>query len=191
MGDRVAVMNRGVLQQFAPPRELYDEPANIFVASFIGSPPMNLMEARIEAAGDGPALIIGAQAFALPPTLVARRPALTRWAGKTVVAGIRPEDVRAAPDAPDAIQGSVILTEDVGAAILVHLDIEARPPRLNLDGIGLAEDDPDLIGHHRHARLRLALPASSPARAGDTVRVAFDADRLHLFDPATGAAIST
>src|SRR5437764_12761022 len=91
MGDRVAVMRRGVLQQFDKPQSLYERPANLFVASFIGSPAMNMLEAKLEKNGDGVALHVGPATLQLPRETLSDRPALVGYAGRTVAVGIRPE----------------------------------------------------------------------------------------------------
>jgi multiple sugar transport system ATP-binding protein len=189
MGDKVAVMNRGVLQQFAAPRTLYDEPANIFVASFIGSPPMNMIEGRVVAGDGGPALMLGATRIPLPRALLDKKPALAGHVGKTVVAGVRPEGF-AASGSGAAIPGTVAVAEDLGSAILVHLDIDAPRPHLNLDGIGLSQDEEALAGKRDQARIRLNLHGRTRIKAGDALPVSIDLDHLHLFDPATGAAIA-
>ncbi len=189
MGDKVAVMNRGVLQQFAAPRTLYDEPANIFVASFIGSPPMNMIEGKIVAGDGGPALMLGTTQIPLPRTLLDKKPAIASHIGKTVVAGVRPEGF-VAQGSGTTIPGTVAVAEDLGSTILVHLDIEAPRPRLNLDGVGLSQDEEALAGKHDGARIRLNLHGRARIKAGDTLPVSIDLDHLHLFDPGTGAAIS-
>jgi multiple sugar transport system ATP-binding protein len=189
MGDKVAVMNRGRLQQFAAPRTLYDAPANIFVASFIGSPPMNLIEARIAVGDGGPALMLGTNRMPLPRTLLARKPMLTSYDGRIVVAGLRPEALAVAEDGDAALPGIVAVAEDLGASILVHLDIDAPRPHLDLDGVGLSQDEEALAGARDRARLRLNLHGRARVRAGDRLALRIDPDHLHLFDPATGAAI--
>jgi multiple sugar transport system ATP-binding protein len=190
MGDKVAVMNRGELQQFGTPRALYDEPANIFVASFIGSPPMNLVEGRIEADGRGVALRLGGQRVSLPESLGARKPALVHYAGKTVVVGIRPESLVPAAGQGAVIPGTVAVAEDLGASILVHLDIDAHRPHLNLDGIGISADEAEIEGRRENARLRLSLGGRVKISPGDRLDVALDLDHLHLFDASTGIAIA-
>jgi multiple sugar transport system ATP-binding protein len=192
MGERVAVLNRGVLQQVGTPRTLYREPANLFVASFIGSPAMNLLEGRLVGAKGGPQIVIGAERIDLPASLISRSPGLARHMERTVVLGIRPEAVRCAPHNPPpraSLMGTVAFIEDLGAALLVHFDMEAPPPRLNLDGIGLTEEDSQAALHRDRGRLRTSVDAMSSLRPGDRLPLALDLDRLHLFDPATGAAL--
>src|SRR5438067_5370744 len=93
MGDRVAVMRKGELQQVAPPQELYDRPVNLFVAGFIGSPAMNMLEARVERGGGGVSAVAGSQRVDLGAETLSARPALEQYVGQTVVLGIRPEDL--------------------------------------------------------------------------------------------------
>ncbi len=188
MGTRVAVMNRGVLQQFDSPRALYDRPANIFVASFIGSPPMNLIEGRVVRSEDALILALGASRIPLPGALLANKPDLGRHIDETVVVGIRPEGLF--PDSrADAIPGVVAAAEDLGSSILVHLDLEARAPRLDVDGVGLTGEEAEIHHSSDRVRVRLSLGGRSPIKVGDTLGVRIDLDHLHLFDPTTGVAI--
>src|SRR4029453_18845883 len=93
MGDRVAVMRRGELQQVAEPQELYDRPVNLFVAGFIGSPAMNLLEARLERRDGTLAAAVGDQQISLDEELLATRPALSSYEERDVILGIRPEEL--------------------------------------------------------------------------------------------------
>ena len=192
MGDRVAVMNRGVLQQLGPPRTLYHEPANLFVASFIGSPAINLIEGRILGAADGYELALGAERVALPAALIARKPAIADYAGATVVVGLRPEAVSVgAPEGASrgSITGEVAFVEDLGAALLVHFDVDAAKPRLDLDGLGLDDDAAELESRSGRGRMRAMVDGFATIREGDRLSIALDLERLHLFDRRTGAAI--
>src|SRR3954454_12695947 len=133
MGDRVAVMRKGELQQVASPQELYDHPVNLFVGGFIGSPAMNLVQARIALRGDATVADMGeGQALELDPELVARRPALAGFDGREVILGIRPEHLEDAAVAGEAngrrrLRGSVALREALGSEIMMHLTVGARP----------------------------------------------------------------
>src|SRR5205823_1507678 len=128
MGDRVAVMRGGVLQQTGEPQSVFDRPANLFVASFIGSPPMNLVQARLDARGDGLAAVVGDQDVDVPAEVAAARPALRRHAGRTIGLGIRPEHLRDAGDGSrPRIRGTVRATEALGSELLVHLEVAAEP----------------------------------------------------------------
>ena len=131
MGDRVAVMRKGELQQVAEPQELYDRPLNLFVAGFIGSPSMNLVEATLEASNGGMTAVAGSQRIALGDETMSARPALKGFAGKPVILGIRPEDLEdaqlAADAAPDrTLAGEVQLTEALGSEVMVHFGIDAQ-----------------------------------------------------------------
>ncbi|HET9322903.1 MAG TPA: sn-glycerol-3-phosphate ABC transporter ATP-binding protein UgpC, partial [Gaiellaceae bacterium] len=122
MGDRVAVMRKGRLQQVAPPQELYDRPLNLFVGGFIGSPAMNLVEARLERDGSGFTVVLGDTRLELDDENVAERPGLARFVGKSIVAGIRPEhleDAAIARDSPPGrrLKGEVELREALGAEL--------------------------------------------------------------------------
>jgi multiple sugar transport system ATP-binding protein len=183
MGDRVAVMRDGRLAQCGPPEVLYDEPDDLFVAGFMGSPAMNLLRARI-AGGD---VVIGHQRLTLTDAVWAKRPELKRFEGRDVVVGIRPESVAQSPNGPIAgrtLELDVALTEALGSDLLVHADVDA-PVVLTSDQQELAEDTvPDTL-----SRMTLRLPPGSPVRAGEKVRAVVDVERLHFFDPETERAI--
>jgi multiple sugar transport system ATP-binding protein len=187
MGDRVAVMRDGVLQQVDSPQRLYDAPVNLFVASFVGSPPMNLFEAAIEA--DGTQLVFGETRLDLGGRL------LRDYAGRRVVVGIRPEEVREASGWDGArVRGRVLLVESLGAEQLVHIEVAAtpleradlvdaaaQPPGPSL-GVEELERSVTLLG--RFDRHLLLTP-------GEAVEVAIDPRLLHFFDLETGAALPT
>jgi multiple sugar transport system ATP-binding protein len=168
MGDRVAVMRDGRLAQCGAPQTLYDEPADLFVAGFMGSPAMNLLEARLVPAGDGFDVAIGRQRLRLPDALVAARPGLRVFADRPVVVGIRPESVALGGGAGDgegrALEVDVALVEALGSEVLVHADVDV-------------------------ARVTLRLPAGTVTHPGDRLTVAVDPSRLHLFDPETERSI--
>jgi multiple sugar transport system ATP-binding protein len=193
MGHRVAVMRDGKLQQFDTPQQLYDAPVNLFVASFVGSPPMNLMEAAVEQDGPRTLLRLGETDLELPADLVAEHPELRRYAGRRVAIGIRPEDVREAAGWDGVrLRGRILLVESLGAEQLVHIEIPATPlersdlvdataqppgPSLGVDDLGRSVT---LLGRFdRHLLL-------SP---GEAVEVALDPRLLHFFDLETGIAI--
>jgi multiple sugar transport system ATP-binding protein len=195
MGHRVAVMRDGILQQVDTPQRLYDAPTNLFVASFVGSPPMNLMEAAVEREGSLFVCKIGDARLELPADVVAERPALADFAGRRVAIGIRPEDVREASGWDGArLRGRILLVEALGAEQLVHIEIAAhplgrgdlvdataQPPGPSL-GFGDVERAVTLLG--RFDRHLLLLP-------GEAVDVAIDPRLLHFFDLETGASIPT
>jgi multiple sugar transport system ATP-binding protein len=191
MGDRVAVMRGGVLQQLDTPQHLYDRPGNLFVASFVGSPPMNLFEAAVEA--DGTRLVFGDTRLELPADVVAERPALRSYTGRRVAVGIRPEEVREASGWDGArVRGRILLVEALGSEQLVHIEVAAHPlERADLvdaaaqpPGPSLGVEDLErsvtLLG--RFDRHLLLTP-------DEAVEVAIDPSVLHFFDLETGVAI--
>jgi multiple sugar transport system ATP-binding protein len=197
MGDRVAVMRKGQLQQVAPPQELYDHPVNLFVGGFIGSPAMNLVEASLSAANGNLTVEAGAQSLALASDLLDARPGLKRYEGKSVVLGIRPENLEDAALASDSpadrrLRGKVELTEALGSEVMVHFTVDA-PPALTDDVRELAQD----VGDERRATgdaeeqttMVGRFDAHSKVHEGDTAEVAVDTRSLHFFDPETGLGI--
>jgi multiple sugar transport system ATP-binding protein len=192
MADRVAVIDRGILQQIGPPRALYHEPANLFVASFIGSPAIGLVEGRLASTADGAELILGSRRLSLAPSMLARKPALAQYWGGKIVVGIRPEalrSVRPGADPHASIPGTVAIAEDLGATLLVHLDVEAPPPRLQGASARIFGPDEDLPGEQHRGRVRASLDGLHSVRLGDTMEIAIDVERVHFFDPNTGDAI--
>jgi len=186
MGDRVAVMNKGVLQQLAAPRSLYDAPANLFVAGFIGSPPMNLLPGRVMVTGSGHALRLGELTIELDPAALAARPGIVGFAGKDIIAGIRPEAFRLQEDAvpgPGRLSGHVAFVEDLGASLLVHVDLDGAA----VVAAGVSEDGEELSS--ARTRLRAVLDGTLPVRKDDRVCLSVDPARIHLFDAATELAI--
>jgi multiple sugar transport system ATP-binding protein len=193
MGHRVAVMRDGELQQVDTPQRLYDAPANLFVASFVGSPPMNLFEAVVERDNGRLVCKIGEAELELPADVGAARPLLANYAGRRVAVGIRPEDVREASGWDGArLQGRILLVESLGSEQLVHIEIAATPlERSDLvdtaaqpPGPSLGVDDLEravtLLG--RFDRHLLLAP-------DEVVEVAIDPRLLHFFDLETGVAI--
>ncbi len=176
MGDRVAVMNRGQLQQLDTPRALYDRPANLFVASFIGSPPINLFNAELAGLAGQPVARLGPFSLALGKRSTAD-------AGKVIV-GIRPESLRPTElDGVGTIAGRVAFIEDLGANLLVHLDVEGA----ELVNAGVLEDDEDIKSVR--PRLRAMLDGGLNVRPGDVMRLSVDASAIHLFDATSGLAL--
>jgi multiple sugar transport system ATP-binding protein len=175
MGDRVAVMRKGRLQQVAPPEELYERPANIFVAGFIGSPPMNILEARVES---GTAVIGDVR---IP----------VRCADGDVLVGIRPESFEDAAlangDGRPRLRARVELREALGSEVLVHFSTAGRLAATD-ELRELAEDSGDDRAAER-ATLVGRFSSKTLVREGDTIEVAIDVDSLHVFDPRTGAAL--
>jgi multiple sugar transport system ATP-binding protein len=198
MGDRVAVMRKGELQQVATPQELYDEPVNLFVGGFIGSPAMNLLEGTLQRSNGGMAVAIGSQKVQLGDGALSQRPALKDYDGKTVVVGIRPEhleDASLATDIPEGrrLKGEVALTEALGAELIVYLNTDAKAARTDevkelARDAGAIEPAAGLSGGDG-ATLVGRFGARSKARPGEPAEVAVDTDGLHFFDPENGLGI--
>jgi multiple sugar transport system ATP-binding protein len=200
MGDRVAVMRKGEIQQVAPPQELYDHPVNLFVGGFIGSPAMNMVEATLERQDGGLAAKAGSQTIALGDETLSARPGLKSFEGKQVVLGIRPEDLDDASLARDVqedrcLEGKVVLREALGAEIMVHFQIDA-PPALTDDVRELAQDvgDERVLeqaegGGPTETTMVGRFGARSRVREGEKARVAVETRALHFFDPETGLGI--
>ncbi len=187
MGDRVAVMRKGVLQQVAPPHELYRRPANLFVGGFIGSPPMNLLEATVS----GGSLRLGSQTIE-----VGARNELAAYESRAVAVGARPEGVHlVGAGAANTLRARVLDVEDLGAEAIVHLETDA-PPVLTEDVREIAADADEASlqslaaeAKRRRARVVARVPAETGVQIGDDVSVQFDAAKLHFFDVETGAAL--
>jgi multiple sugar transport system ATP-binding protein len=199
MGDRVAVMKAGVLQEVGDPQHLYDYPANIFVAGFIGSPPMNMAVGKVvRADGNGDlAVRLGSATLRLHPSVAAERPALAGYVARDVAVGIRSEDMedaRLVRDAPadTRLQAEVSLVEALGAQIVVHFEVDA--PKVVTEDTKLLDKDAHTDEAPAHAeiagtRFVAAFAPRSRVRVGDRVEVVVDTERMHFFDPDTGAAI--
>jgi multiple sugar transport system ATP-binding protein len=198
MGDRVAVMRKGELQQVADPQTLYDHPVNLFVGGFIGSPAMNMIEATLASSNGGVSATVGNQVIELPGETVAARPALRQFDGQTVVLGIRPEDLEDVALATDALdnhrlRGQATLTEALGSEIMVHFTIDAKQAITDEVKELAADKGDDRVVEQRaeeqHATLVGRFGARSRVRPGDSVEVAVDTRALHFFDPRTGMGI--
>jgi multiple sugar transport system ATP-binding protein len=200
MGDRVAVMRKGELQQVAPPQELYDHPVNLFVGGFIGSPAMNMVEANLESQNGGVTAVVGDQRMALDDETLEKHPALRSYIGRTVILGIRPEnleDVELAPDwAKDSVlHGNVLLREALGSELMVHFTLDKATPAVTEDvrelqrDAGAHEVPGALAPSDGGATMIGRFDARSRVREGRTADVAVDTVALHFFDPETGAGI--
>ena len=192
MGHRVAVMRGGVLQQVDTPQRLYDSPGNLFVASFVGSPAMNLLEVVLER--DGGALVcrVGDTDLELPADTVGRRPALERFVGRHIAVGIRPEALSEAGEDPDAprLHGRVLLVEALGAESLAHVEVTGTPlDRPELVDVAASQTHLLPVGE-RTATLLARLEHDTGVRPGHIVDLAVDTRRLHFFDLESGVAIA-
>lgn len=189
MGDRVAVLKDGYLQQVDTPQNLYDHPANIFVAAFIGSPSMNIYDATLgELGDDGATMKLGSTELQVPRSVFDERPELAARCGGPVSAGIRPEDIEDAALKPDhpanqRFTSEVLLLESLGSEIMVHFTIDAN---------AAATGDPDAVeevGTGSGASFVARFNPRSTVRLGDHIEVAVDAERIHFFDHNSGLAL--
>jgi multiple sugar transport system ATP-binding protein len=198
MGDRVAVMRKGELQQVDDPQTLYDRPVNLFVGGFIGSPAMNMIEGALERRNGGYAVSAGSSTLALDEETMVTHPALARYEGRDVIVGIRPEDLEDAALAPDApadrrLRGKISLREALGSEIMVHFDIDASAA-MTEDVRELAEDTDavavqEATKETAHTSMIGRFGARSRVREGETAEVAVDTRSLHFFDPENGLGI--
>jgi multiple sugar transport system ATP-binding protein len=196
LGHRVAVMRQGRLQQVAPPQELYRRPVNLFVASFIGSPAMNVAEATLEREGEALVAGFGENRVRVDPRLVAERPALEGYAGRKVILGVRPQNIEdaalvAGVAEDETFEAPVELREDLGAEVDVHLRVDAPVPALEMV-IEAAEAGAETGAgpEGRPGGLFVArLGAATTATEGRPLRLWIDPRALYFFDPESGAAI--
>jgi multiple sugar transport system ATP-binding protein len=167
MGDRVAVLRDGRLEQVDVPQALYDRPASLFVAAFIGSPAMNMLRGRLTA-GE---LELGSARLPVPAR---------RAEDREVTVGIRPEALRPAPAGAPALEGPVVLVESLGSDLLTHVEVDA-PAVLRSE----LNDAPP-----QQARVTARLEPGVGVRVGDRIRLAVDPERLHFFDPQSERALA-
>ncbi|HEY7731371.1 MAG TPA: sn-glycerol-3-phosphate ABC transporter ATP-binding protein UgpC [Gaiellaceae bacterium] len=196
LGDRVAVMRTGELQQLDTPQELYRHPVNLFVAEFIGSPAMNLVGADIERRDGSYWAVFGDQELRLTEALVAAHPGVAAYEGRRLILGIRPEDLedaalaQAAP-ADSRIAAPVDIREDMGSEIFLHFTVAAPP--LRGEDVEAAVGADAFEATQEKARKGNTFVArvgrESDAREGGTAELAVLVDRLHFFDIASGGAI--
>ena len=189
LGDRVAVLKDGKLQQVATPTELFNHPANLFVAAFIGSPSMNLVEARVT----NGTVSFGSYSLPIPSGAD-----LSAYAGGTVVLGIRPSDFEDADvwssDMP-AIEARVDVTEELGSEVHVLFTVDA-PPIITEDTLAAAtaeegEEIISLIAAEGKSSFTAQVDARTAARPGGSVRLSVDPRRLYFFNRETGLALSS
>jgi multiple sugar transport system ATP-binding protein len=200
MGDKVAVMRRGLLQQVAEPQELYDSPANLFVAGFIGSPAMNMVQATLVGENGTTRVEFGGLRLDLQDSALDDRPALRGYVGRRLAIGLRPEDIEdpdyLPPGAPDArIPVMVEVREAMGPEIFAHFTVDA-PPVLTEDTRDLAADrglnSEELEGEAERGSAKFVArlnPRTSAVR-GKAMELAIDVRRLQFFDLETGSAIA-
>ena len=188
MGDRVAVLSEGVLQQVGTPQHLYDAPANLFVAAFIGSPQMNLLDGILHLDGD-PHLTIADQRLDVPDSVLAARPDLRSHDGREVVIGIRPEaldDASLTDDQPGhrTIEAEIELREGLGSEVVAHARLDAKAPAV----VGADAEDP-VLAEESGVPLVARIDPKTTVRMGERARFVVDLETMHFFDPASGQAI--
>ena len=194
LGDRVCVMRGGLLQQVDRPQVLYDHPANLFVAGFIGSPAMNLVEAELAERNGGLVARFGPHELGVPAELVAARPALLRdYSGRRVALGIRPEDIEDAPGSEATrLAVAVDIREDMGSEVFLHFAVDAPPVK--------AEELRELVGdeaveaaevqtHHHGSPFIAKVARGTAAREGERAELTVNTRLLHFFDLETGSGI--
>jgi multiple sugar transport system ATP-binding protein len=193
LGDRVAIMRDGLLQQVAKPQELYDRPRNLFVAEFIGSPAMNLVGVDLARSDSRVVAKIGEDTLEVDERVLARRPGLKAFEGKRLILGVRPEDLEDEGFANDASSGrrlsaQVDIREDMGSEVFIHFGVAGKPVRgedvkaaVGEEAIEVAEGK----GNVWVARV----DRDTKAQEGGNIELVVDTTRLHFFDPETGDAI--
>jgi multiple sugar transport system ATP-binding protein len=182
MGDRVAVMRSGLLQQCDQPQVLYDRPDNLFVAAFIGSPAMNLYEAAVTEGARS--FRLGSQDIELPASVRAAHPGLAAYAGHKVTVGLRPEHLPAAVNgAGPVLVGDVDLVEALGSELMVHFTVDAR--RVRAEGTTSADEEAVTESGEGVARV----DPGSPVKVGERATFAIKTDGMQFFDPDSGSAI--
>jgi multiple sugar transport system ATP-binding protein len=200
MGDRVAVMRKGELQQMAEPQKLYDSPKNLFVASFIGSPAMNIVEADVDRREGGLTVRLGDQELPVPEEVVRRRPALSGYAGRRLALGIRPEHLEDASISRNGgaprLRGRVLITEALGSEILAHVEMTARPVVTEdvVEGAVVDEEEAavaaDLMSDTAGRTTFVGrLDAASSVRPDMDIELVVNTQKLQFFDLETGHAI--
>jgi len=192
MGDRVAVMRGGFLQQVGPPQELYDRPVNLFVAEFIGSPAMNLVRASLA----GGELRFGDHALRLGESARSGRPGLKAYEGKEVVLGVRPEDLEDVAFVRGPAGGTIVvevdIREDMGAEVFAHFRVAGEPVQTREVLEAMEEED---VAGAVEERMRQGIPfiarleRGTRAKEGEQIELAVDTERLHFFDPDSGLGI--
>ena len=200
MGDRVVVLRKGQLQQVDIPQHLYERPVNLFVASFMGSPSMNFLQAQLERAGEGYVCLIGEQQLSIPHDVAASRPQLDRYVGRMLAVGVRSEHVQDAAVATGAppgqrLRGEVVTTELLGSDLLAYVEIEADPV-VTAEVIEVAADidvaaADGLVEEAARRRTPIVgrFDIRSKARVGATVEMVVNTEHLHFFDLESGLAL--
>jgi multiple sugar transport system ATP-binding protein len=197
LGDRVAVMRDGVLQQFDVPQRLYDEPVNLFVAEFIGSPAMNVVGADLATSNGGMVATFGEHRLRVDDEILQARPALRGFEGKRVILGIRPEDLEDAAMADGApedrrISAVVDIRENMGSEVFLHFGIRAPPVRGKDVEAAVGSEAVEATAEQAKKQGSLFVARvgrGTQARERDRIDLVVNSGRLHFFDPETGSGI--
>jgi multiple sugar transport system ATP-binding protein len=200
LGDLVAVLRRGYLQQVASPQELYTRPVNLFVAGFIGSPAMNLAEAEVSEGDGGTFVEFAGRRLRVPDDVMSERPSLSAFRGRSVIVGMRPEDMEDAALVPSADPEArfpivVDLVEAMGSDVYLHFTVEA-PPVLTEVTKELASDlDEGAVeglreqASERRSTFIARVGPETGARIGERAEIVVNTRKLYFFDPASGRSI--
>ena len=196
MADRVAVLRGGVLQQLDTPQRVYADPSNLFVATFIGSPAMNVVEGELSRGDGGIECRIGSYTVPIPDRVLADQPALARAIGRILAVGIRPEAISVAPSDQDGLRGTVVVSEELGSEIISHIEVEATPARGEGVLEGLTDDAAGTASGTGGADtgktvIVARLDAETDVRRGTQLSLMFDANKMHFFDLDDGSALRT
>jgi len=197
LGDKVAVMRDGVLQQFDVPQTLYDRPVNLFVAEFIGSPAMNLVGADLERDNGSIYARFGEHRLRLDDDVLSSRPALKRFEGKPLILGIRPEDLEDTTVAGEAppdrrLSAQIDIREDMGSEVFVHFGSGGKPVRGEDVAAAIGEEAIEATEQQTKGKGSLFVARvgrESRAREGEQLELIVTTSRLHFFDPETGLGI--
>jgi len=203
MGDRVAVIDKGVLQQVARPRDLYLDPDNIFVAGFMGSPPMNMAVVRLERDGDGLVALLDGRRVTIAPQLLARKPVLMSYAGREVAMGLRAEDLKECEEHRDwpedrRIPATVDLVEALGSELAVHFPVSDDRPARDLtvrpggEALGALDDQPGGDGSESPEEANMWVANFGPrsfVEMSSNVEIGVDTEQAYFFDLAEGHAL--
>jgi multiple sugar transport system ATP-binding protein len=197
LGDRVAVMRDGVLQQFDVPQVLYDRPDNLFVAEFIGSPAMNVVGADLGRENGQLLATFGDHRLEVGDELIGARPALKRFEGKPIILGIRPEDLEDSSLAEGGadrrrLSATVDIREDMGSEVFVHFGSGGRPVRGKDVAAAVGEEAIQAtkeVTREKGSLFVARLDRHTRAREGEQIELVVDTERLHFFDPETGSGI--
>ena len=192
MADRVAVISEGVLQQVDTPMTLFNEPDNIFVAAFIGSPSMNIMEGVLARNGQGLKMTLGSQSLDVPDEVLQHRPALEGYLDRKVAVGLRPKDFEDASIASDhpadqRLRATVLHTEALGFEIIGYFDMDAKPV-ISKEALELSDEEIS-AAESSATRVHARFNPTTTVRSGDTIDVAVTVGNAHFFDLETGLAV--